>query len=132
MYLRISTIFFGGWITAQFLVFDPALAEEDKFHGFPPGKGQTLVADTCTACHSSKLVLQNRMSRNNWDETITWMQETQGLWELAVEERMTILDYLSTVLGADEKESKRRTQKESPKAPKKFRIYQYDYKPNPL
>ena len=132
MCLRIFAFLLGGWITAQSLVLDPALAGEDKYHGFPFGKGQALVADTCTACHSSKLVLQNRMSRDNWNETITWMQEKQGLWELTVEERTTILDYLSTVLGTEETGSKQSTQKESSKARKRVRIYQYDYKPNPL
>ena len=53
-----------------------------------------LVRSSCTACHSAKLITQNRMSRDNWEKTIRWMQETQKLWDLGPNEPM-ILDYLA-------------------------------------
>lgn len=53
-----------------------------------------LVRSSCTSCHSAKLITQNRMSRDNWEKTIRWMQETQKLWDLGPNESF-ILDYLA-------------------------------------
>ena len=52
-----------------------------------------LVRANCTACHSGKLISQNRATRAGWQQMIRWMQETQGLWELGDKEPR-ILDYL--------------------------------------
>ena len=63
--------------------------------GMKIGKGFDIVRQTCTGCHSAKLITQNRATREGWKEMITWMQETQGLWQLGpIEEE--VLDYLST------------------------------------
>ena len=75
-----------------------AIAEEklsyDKSTGLVIDTGVELVKTHCTACHSAALVIQNRMSRDTWLETIRWMQKTQGLWPLADMEPV-ILDYLA-------------------------------------
>jgi hypothetical protein len=65
----------------------------DPISGFAIGPNYELVRAQCTACHSAKLVTQNRMSRESWLSTIRWMQKTQGLWSLA-EQESKILDYL--------------------------------------
>ncbi len=57
-----------------------------------------IVRTTCTACHSSKLVLQNRATREGWKEMIVWMQETQKLWDLGEQEEK-IIEYLATYYG---------------------------------
>jgi len=54
-----------------------------------------IVRANCTACHSGKLVAQNRATREGWEQMIRWMQATQGLWDLGVNEPK-ILDYLAT------------------------------------
>lgn len=56
-----------------------------------PGLMETVT--NCTNCHSSKLVIQNRMSKERWKATIRWMQETQNLWDLGKNEKV-IIDYL--------------------------------------
>lgn len=66
----------------------------DKDTGFVIDKGFEIVRANCTACHSSGLVIQNRMNRERWLETIRWMQDTQGLWPLGDSEK-EILDYLT-------------------------------------
>lgn len=66
----------------------------DKDTGFVIDTGFELVKANCTACHSSGLVIQNRMNRDTWLETIRWMQKTQGLWPLGDSEKV-ILDYLA-------------------------------------
>ncbi|MFT6336107.1 MAG: hypothetical protein ACI86M_002946 [Saprospiraceae bacterium] len=52
-----------------------------------------IVRRSCTSCHSSKLVIQNRATRDGWKQMIDWMQETQGLQDLGKYE-VKILDYL--------------------------------------
>ena len=54
-----------------------------------------LVKMTCTACHSGKLVTQNRATEQGWTQMIRWMQETQGLWDLGPNET-PIVTYLAT------------------------------------
>jgi len=54
-----------------------------------------IVRGNCTACHSGKLVAQNRATREGWKQMIRWMQKTQGLWDLGANEPK-ILDYLAT------------------------------------
>lgn len=61
--------------------------------GFVEGEGLMETVNNCTNCHSSELVLQNRMSKENWLATIRWMQETQNLWDLGGNEEI-IVDYL--------------------------------------
>jgi len=57
-------------------------------------EGYELVMGTCGACHSLKLVTQNRADRKGWLEMIRWMQETQKLWDLGPNEDK-ILTYLA-------------------------------------
>jgi hypothetical protein len=99
------------------------IAEEYETLGLQPGEGRDLVIENCTGCHSTAIILQNHMSRKRWDETITWMQEKQGLQKLNMEMRNKILNYLektqSPPNSANSKKSARK-------------IYQFDYQPNPL
>ncbi len=67
-----------------------------------------LVRGSCTGCHSANLIMQNRMTRDNWLKSIRWMQETQGLWEFPPELEEKILDYLGTHYAPDQPKSIRR------------------------
>ena len=69
--------------------------------GFIEGEHKMLVVANCTGCHSSKLVIQNRASREGWKNMIRWMQQTQNLWDLGGNEEK-ILDYLSTHYAPEE------------------------------
>lgn len=62
--------------------------------GLVYAEGFDIVRGMCTACHSAKLVTQNRATREGWEQMIDWMQETQGLWDLGKAEPV-ILDYLA-------------------------------------
>ena len=57
-----------------------------------------LVKAHCTPCHSSKLILQSHLSRDEWVQKIRWMQRTQKLWDLGQAEP-TVLDYLTKYYG---------------------------------
>jgi hypothetical protein len=71
--------------------------ENEQFHEYllTEAAGVETVRKQCLSCHSAQLIVQNRMSRVRWKETIEWMQETQGLWALGDDE-VIILDYLAT------------------------------------
>jgi hypothetical protein len=66
---------------------------------FASGEGRDLVVANCTACHSDKLVMQNRSDRQGWRELIRWMQEKQGLWPLDPQTENVIVGYLATHYG---------------------------------
>ena len=63
--------------------------------GFVAADGLMIVVNNCTSCHSSQLVIQNRMDKERWSSTIRWMQKTQNLWELGDNEEI-IINYLVT------------------------------------
>ena len=63
--------------------------------GLIEAEGLMTVVNNCTNCHSSKLVTQNRMNAERWNETIKWMQETQNLWGLGKNQEV-IVNYLVT------------------------------------
>jgi hypothetical protein len=69
---------------------------EDGIHvrtGLIEADGLMAVVNNCTNCHSSKLVIQNRMNAERWNATIKWMQETQNLWDLGDNQEI-IVNYL--------------------------------------
>jgi hypothetical protein len=61
--------------------------------GLIEAEGLMSVVSNCTSCHSAKLITQNRMNAERWNETIKWMQETQGLWDLGGNQEI-IVNYL--------------------------------------
>lgn len=63
--------------------------------GFIEATGMMETIQNCTNCHSSKLVIQNRMDKARWTSTIKWMQAAQNLWDLGENEAI-IIDYLVT------------------------------------
>jgi hypothetical protein len=81
----------AGVAAAQEVAEEPAV--------FPDGPYRDEVFYLCTACHSSRLVRNQAMSRERWDETLTWMSERHGMPELEGEERARFLDYLSAHFG---------------------------------
>ncbi|MBK5939113.1 c-type cytochrome [Halochromatium roseum] len=91
------------WAREQMLSYlSTHFGQEEKrnWRGLPPGPGREEVYYTCTACHSIRMVTQQGLSRERWDETLEWMVEEQGMAEIedpAV--RDLILDYLATHYG---------------------------------
>lgn len=79
---------------------------KDVTTGFIAEGDYKIVKATCTACHSSSLVLQNRATREGWESMIRWMQANQKLWDLGVNEDK-ILDYLATYYGPSENAGRR-------------------------
>ena len=69
-------------------------AEEQPEH-YPDGPNRETTFYFCTACHSFKIVAAQGMSRERWDESLTWMVERHRMPEVKGEERDKILDYLA-------------------------------------
>jgi hypothetical protein len=82
------------------IVITPAVEDENRIEngihvrtGFIDAEGLMTVVNNCTNCHSSKIILQNRMNAERWNATIKWMQETQNLWGLG-DNQDVIVKYL--------------------------------------
>ncbi len=86
-----------GWLLLGSIIA-PAEAVLDPASGLVVDTGFEHVRAQCVACHSLKLVLQNRADREGWLQMIRWMQETQGLWPLGDSEPL-IVDYLAKHYG---------------------------------
>ncbi|GEM_PF-1298677 len=115
--------------TFCFLFYNSSLwADEIKIslQNLPEGVGRELVMGNCTVCHSEAIILQNHMGREGWNETINWMQKEQGMWELEEEDRNIILNYLSKYQGVIPKDLTKQSFQ------RKNKMYEFDYKPNPL
>ena len=75
--------------------------DEDEYQGLPPGDGRDEVFGLCGACHSLKLVTQQGLSRQRWDEVLVYMVEEQEMPELDRETNDLVLDYLTKFYGPD-------------------------------
>ena len=84
-------------ISAQPRAFTP---REESPEEFAAGSGRDETFYTCTACHNFKLVAQQGMSRRQWDETITLMNDKHNMPKLDAKEREVVLNYLETAYPA--------------------------------
>ena len=74
------------------LVVGPAAAQDAAL--LADDTDRELIQAHCSACHSLRLVTNQRGDRATWQRLIRWMQATQNLWEFAPETERRILDYL--------------------------------------
>ncbi len=99
--LLISLLSFQGVYAPQkqnasIMVADTAKIDAES--GMVNDPNLMMVKAQCTACHSSKLILQHRFSRAGWLERIRWMQKYHKLWDLGESEKV-VLDYLEKHYG---------------------------------
>jgi len=84
-------------------IFFDSLDIKDGLHipsGMIADTGVAEVVQNCGACHSLDLVKQNKATREGWKEKIVWMQQTQKLWDLGMQEDI-ILTYLAKNYGPE-------------------------------
>ena len=92
----------GALAIGLVLVTTPVLAQEsgaargETPEAYPAGPHRDETFYTCTACHGFKIVAAQGMSRERWDETVTWMTERHKMPKLEGEERDKVLDYLAS------------------------------------
>ncbi|WP_374447746.1 hypothetical protein [Stella sp.] len=70
----------------------------DVPENLPEGPDREEVFWYCTACHSSELVRRQGLSRERWDDLLTWMTDRHGMAPLEGSDRERFLDYLSQAL----------------------------------
>jgi hypothetical protein len=83
---------------AALLVSAGANAQEpevDSMTGFRMTGDWELVRANCVACHSAKLVTQQRGNATQWLAMIRWMQKKQNLWQFDPEVEKKIVTYLA-------------------------------------
>ena len=87
--------FGAGWAHGQ--SSPPAFVPRDESpEDFAPGPGREEAFYACTACHNFKLVAAQGLSRERWDDTLTFMTTRHNMPALAGDERRLVLDYLET------------------------------------
>ncbi len=64
-----------------------------------PGASETFYA--CTPCHSERIVVQQGLTREQWDEALVWMVEEHEMEPIEGDARTVILDYLAAHYGPD-------------------------------
>jgi len=69
--------------------------ELDAFTGLKISADWELVRNNCIACHSPKLITQQRGSEDQWLNMIRWMQKKQNLWQFEPETEARIIAYLA-------------------------------------
>lgn len=77
---------------------EPVVAAEpqlDPATGFRMTGDWELVRANCTACHSAKLITQQRGSSQQWLTMIRWMQKKQNLWQFDPATEDKIIAYLA-------------------------------------
>jgi hypothetical protein len=77
--------------------------EQETPEVLPEGKGRDETFYACTACHSTSIVRQQGMSRENWASALEWMTERHGLPKFDTAERDLILDYLAAAFPPRER-----------------------------
>ena len=89
-------------VLAAFAALVPALATAESEFGVlvdEPGVETTYYA--CSVCHSERLVAQQGLTRERWDNLLHWMVDEQGMDPLDPEDRAIVLDYLTTHYNTD-------------------------------
>lgn len=81
--------------------------QEDEWQGLPPGEGRAVTLGLCDACHSIKLVVQQGLTRDSWDEVIDYMVAKQAMPALDAETRKLIVDYLAKNYGPKRRKRRR-------------------------
>lgn len=95
-----KTLFTAGLLALSCL--SPVMAADavksypiDPESGLIMAPGWEMVNYQCNACHTTSIIPQNKGNREVWRDTIQWMVDTQGLWDLS-DTWDPVLDYLST------------------------------------
>ncbi len=64
-----------------------------------PGASETF--DACASCHSERIVAQQGLTREQWDELLDWMVDEHEMEPIQGSVRTTVLDYLAEHYGPD-------------------------------
>ena len=74
-------------------------ARDEDPKDFPAGAGRDDTFYGCTACHGFRIVAQQGMSRDRWDETLTYLTVRHKMPDIQGKDREVMLTYLSATYG---------------------------------
>ena len=69
--------------------------EVDPATGLKLAQDWQLVRNNCIACHSPRLITQQRGTASQWLGMIRWMQAKQNLWQFEPDVERRIVSYLA-------------------------------------
>lgn len=81
--------------------FQGAAQSKPEYGGLPEGKGRIETFAFCSSCHSLMIVKQQKLSREDWEETLEWMVDEQEMPELPETIKPLVLDYLAKHFGQE-------------------------------
>jgi hypothetical protein len=96
----LSAILLVGWG----LLAPVSLTAGEEFEGLPEGPGREAAYFNCTACHSIQQVTQQGMDREDWDEVLNRMVNSNSMHPLQPWARTMVLNYLATHFGTDDED----------------------------
>jgi cytochrome c len=82
----------------------PSAAASDadpEFGVLVSAKGAEETFAYCTACHSERIVVQQGLSKSDWEELMVWMIEEQEMDEIEEPDYSLIIGYLATHYNVD-------------------------------
>ncbi len=79
----------------------PHTPEPEDFGLMVSAPGASETFDACTPCHSERIVVQQGLTREQWDELMVWMVEEQEMEPIEDGALAVILDYLAEHYGPD-------------------------------
>ena len=82
----------GSPVAAQHALPPP---REEHVEDLPDRPGREETFGLCAACHAYRIVSNQGLSHERWDETLSWMTERHNMPPLEGDERKLILDYLA-------------------------------------
>jgi hypothetical protein len=82
-------------LSVALVLLAASASAQDAPEELPEGPGREEAFYSCTACHGFAIVVQQGMSRQRWDETLTYMTERHGMPALEGADREMVLNYLS-------------------------------------
>jgi hypothetical protein len=91
-FLLLGLTLAGTGALAQTPGFTP---REERLEDLPAGAGREETFGFCTACHGFRLVSNQGLTREKWDETLTWMTARHNMPDIQGADRDVILDYLA-------------------------------------
>ena len=83
------------------------VAPSSKTSLLPAGVGRDETDAYCSVCHSLRLVTQQGLSREDWNELLDWMVEEQEMQPMATADRARVLRYLTKHFNTDRPNLKR-------------------------
>ncbi|MCT4334341.1 MAG: cytochrome C-552 [Paracoccus sp. (in: a-proteobacteria)] len=77
------------------------ISANEELGGLPDARGAEDTFYQCTACHSTEIIKQQRITDARWDDLWQWMVDEQGMFEPEPETKTVILDYLKAHFSSE-------------------------------